>query len=62
MLVTDKLAHPMLLGLIFIYLNQLIINAKTETIIDKYCGYNIMILNGNIPTSPIPIIEMLDIP
>jgi len=61
MLVTDKLAYLILLSLTFIYLNQLIIDAKTETVIDKCCGYNIMISNSKIPTFLTLIMEVSDI-
>jgi len=61
MLVTDKLAYLILLSLTFIYLNQLIIDAKTGTVINKYCEYNIMISNSKIPTFLTLIIEVSDI-
>jgi len=39
-LMTDRLVYLILLGLIFIHLNQLIVDVKTGTVIDKYCKYN----------------------
>lgn len=59
-LVTNKLAHPILLGLTFIHLNQLIIDTKIGTVIDKHCEYNIMISNSKILTFLILIMEVLD--
>lgn len=61
MLVTNKLAYSMLFDLIFIYFNQLIIDAKTKTIINKHYGHNIITSNSKILTSPTLIIKMLDI-
>jgi len=41
-LVTKKLAEKILLGLTFIHLNKLIIDADTGTLIDKCTSYNLM--------------------
>jgi len=57
---TDKLAYLISLSLTFIYSNQLIIDAKIETVIDKCCGYNIITSNYKIAISSISIMKVLD--
>jgi len=41
-LVTKRLAEKMLLGLTFIYLNKLIIDADAGTLTNKHTGYNLI--------------------
>ena len=41
-LIINYLAYQISLGLTFLYGNKLIVNADTETVVDKYNGYDLI--------------------